>query len=239
MNTESTNQSCPKCGAEIPPEAPQGLCPKCVMSGVATEPGASFRFLFNGVAVGLWVAAGPDAGVIEFSVDGGPYQRQDLFTRWSGRLHLPWAYILADALQPGDHVLDVRVSTHAGDAATYKLIQGVDHFERVRENLQEYDRQRRAANLERVCGLHVHHVIQRENLETIPSMFEFGAAVGADHVVFERVFALSPEFRLTRSELARAAVLLVQGALGLHREWQYRKMIGNKNKNKNKNKRNR
>ncbi len=36
-NTESNNRSCPKCGSTIAPEAPQGLCPKCVMSGVAKE----------------------------------------------------------------------------------------------------------------------------------------------------------------------------------------------------------
>lgn len=106
----------------------------------------------------------------------------------------------------------VRVSTHAGDAATYAIVQGVDHFERIRTNLTEYDRARRAANKQRQCLLHVHHVIQRHNLETIPAMFEFGASVGADHVVFERVFALSPEIRLTRGELARAAELLAQGA---------------------------
>ena len=39
MNTEPNNKSCPKCGSIIPPEAPQGLCPKCVMSGVSSEPG--------------------------------------------------------------------------------------------------------------------------------------------------------------------------------------------------------
>jgi tRNA A-37 threonylcarbamoyl transferase component Bud32 len=40
MNTESNNKTCPKCGSTIPPEAPQGLCPKCVMSGVFPEESA-------------------------------------------------------------------------------------------------------------------------------------------------------------------------------------------------------
>ena len=106
----------------------------------------------------------------------------------------------------------VRVSTHAGDPDTYELVQGVRHFDRVLQNLATYDRLRREAGRARTCKLHVHHVIQRENLETIPAMFEFGVRTGADHVVFERVFALSPEIRLTRSELARAEQLLAEGA---------------------------
>lgn len=34
MKTDSTN-ACPKCGAPVPPEAPQGLCPQCVLSAAA------------------------------------------------------------------------------------------------------------------------------------------------------------------------------------------------------------
>ncbi len=34
MKTDSTN-ACPKCGATVPPEAPQGLCPKCVLAAAA------------------------------------------------------------------------------------------------------------------------------------------------------------------------------------------------------------
>jgi radical SAM protein with 4Fe4S-binding SPASM domain len=99
----------------------------------------------------------------------------------------------------------VRVSTHAGDAATYRLVQGVDHFERLRRYLQAYDCLRRAAGLAERCALHVHHVLQRENLGTIADMYAFAEDVGADHVVFEIVFALSPEKRLSPDELAAAA----------------------------------
>lgn len=35
--TESTNR-CPKCGAAVPADAPQGLCPKCVFAGLAAPP---------------------------------------------------------------------------------------------------------------------------------------------------------------------------------------------------------
>ncbi|MCX6848191.1 MAG: serine/threonine protein kinase, partial [Verrucomicrobia bacterium] len=33
----TTPSICPKCGAAIPDDAPQGLCPKCVLLGAATE----------------------------------------------------------------------------------------------------------------------------------------------------------------------------------------------------------
>jgi len=33
-----TESSCPKCGSPIPEDAPQGLCPKCVLSGADTFP---------------------------------------------------------------------------------------------------------------------------------------------------------------------------------------------------------
>ena len=36
-NTESNNP-CPSCGQPIPEDAPQDLCPQCVLSGVATQP---------------------------------------------------------------------------------------------------------------------------------------------------------------------------------------------------------
>ena len=95
----------------------------------------------------------------------------------------------------------VRVSTHAGTAATYEQVQGVDHFERLRSNLQTYDRLRREAGAERRCALDVHHVLQRENLGEIDRMVEFAMSVGADHVVFELIFALSDDKRLTPDEL--------------------------------------
>ena len=36
MNTNDSNNSCPKCGTPVPADAPRGLCPKCVLAGAAT-----------------------------------------------------------------------------------------------------------------------------------------------------------------------------------------------------------
>ncbi len=37
MNSEPSTPRCPKCGGPIPADAPQGLCPHCVLSGAATS----------------------------------------------------------------------------------------------------------------------------------------------------------------------------------------------------------
>jgi sialidase-1 len=78
----------------------------------ATEPGAELDFHFHGKGAGIFVAAGPDAGSIEYSVDGGKVKSLDLFTRWSPGLHLPWAYLLESELQPGPqgHTLNIKTS---------------------------------------------------------------------------------------------------------------------------------
>jgi alpha-L-fucosidase 2 len=85
---------------------------------VGTQPGAEFEFTFEGTGAGLFVAAGPDAGVIEFSVDGGATRTADTFTRWSRGLHLPWAVILDDQLAPGRHTVRVRLAGTRNPAST-------------------------------------------------------------------------------------------------------------------------
>lgn len=72
-------------------------------------PGGVLKFNFTGNAVGIAVAAGPDAGIIEYSIDGGAWKRQDLFTRWSNALHLPWFYTLDAGLIHGKHSLKIRL----------------------------------------------------------------------------------------------------------------------------------
>lgn len=73
-------------------------------------PGEECRFAFEGTAVGIFVAAGPDAGTVEFQIDGGAWRKQNLFTSWSTTLHIPWAYVLDADLPAGRHELRMRVS---------------------------------------------------------------------------------------------------------------------------------
>lgn len=66
-------------------------------------------FEFEGNAIGIAVAAGPDAGMIEYRIDKGEWRRKDLFTTWSPRLHLPFFYTLAYGLDQGRHKLEIRL----------------------------------------------------------------------------------------------------------------------------------
>jgi hypothetical protein len=69
------------------------------------------RFLsIRAAIVGLFVAAGPDAGIIEYRIDDGPWKTRDLFTKWSRGLHIPWAYVLEAELNSGQHNLAVRIA---------------------------------------------------------------------------------------------------------------------------------
>jgi sialidase-1 len=77
---------------------------------VGEKPGDSFEFSFKGQAIGLFVAAGPDAGIIEYRIDDGTVQTLDTFTKWSGGLNIPWAYILDADLTPGSHTLFLEIS---------------------------------------------------------------------------------------------------------------------------------
>ncbi|MCE5327463.1 MAG: GDSL-type esterase/lipase family protein [Planctomycetaceae bacterium] len=72
---------------------------------VTQTPWQELSLRFSGTAVGMFVAAGPDAGVVNYCIDGGPKRTFDLYTRWSQWLHIPWAAMLDDDLPPGKHEL--------------------------------------------------------------------------------------------------------------------------------------
>jgi sialidase-1 len=76
---------------------------------VCTEPGKVLKTAFKGSAIGIAVASGPDAGIIDFSIDGGEWRSLDLFTQWSSSLHLPWFVTLGDELKNGSHTLRLRL----------------------------------------------------------------------------------------------------------------------------------
>lgn len=76
----------------------------------ATEPGAAATLAFEGTAVGAFIVAGPDAGMVEASVDGGAWRKLDLFTNNSGGLHYPWTVMLGTELPPGKHLLTMRIA---------------------------------------------------------------------------------------------------------------------------------
>ena len=62
------------------------------------------------------VIAGPKAGIVEHSVDGSSWEKQDLFTRNSPHLHLQRIYVLRDGLAPEkEHTLKVRIANERNE----------------------------------------------------------------------------------------------------------------------------
>lgn len=75
-----------------------------------TTAGASTSLSFRGSSIGIAVVSGPDAGMIRYSIDGGPEQTVDLYTQWSKGLHLPWYLLLGDGLKKGTHRLSITIA---------------------------------------------------------------------------------------------------------------------------------
>jgi lysophospholipase L1-like esterase/pimeloyl-ACP methyl ester carboxylesterase len=80
---------------------------------IGESSGANLRFDFKGSAVGICIASGPDAGIIEYRIDGGKFKQLDLYTQWSGSLHLPWYLMLDDQLKNKRHTLELKISPTA------------------------------------------------------------------------------------------------------------------------------
>jgi hypothetical protein len=85
---------------------------------VGNYPGKIIKFQFEGNAVGIAVAAGPDAGIIEYSIDGLRWQKKDLFTQWSKNLYLPWFYTLDSGLKNKKHTLQIRLTDEKNPEST-------------------------------------------------------------------------------------------------------------------------
>lgn len=77
---------------------------------VAEKAGASLTLDFEGRAIGIFCTAGPQACVLEYSVDNAPFKKLNTYTDWSGFLYLPWLYLLESELVPGPHKLHLRVA---------------------------------------------------------------------------------------------------------------------------------
>ena len=79
----------------------------------------SLTLAFSGKAVGAYILAGPDAGVAQFSIDGGEWQSVTIYHRHSKGLHYPRTVMFTADLSPGDHELKLRVTEnpkHGGKA---------------------------------------------------------------------------------------------------------------------------
>ena len=79
----------------------------------ASKVDAELSLDFDGSAIGLFILAGPDAGQVEYSVDGQPFKTKDLYHRFSKGLHYPRTVMLEDQLGDGPHVIKMRVGKKA------------------------------------------------------------------------------------------------------------------------------
>ena len=60
--------------------------------------------------MGAFILAGPDAGIVEASIDGAPATKHDLIHRFSGGLNYPRSVIFGTDLEPGKHQLKLNIS---------------------------------------------------------------------------------------------------------------------------------
>ncbi len=85
---------------------------------IGNYPGKVIKLKFEGHSVGIAVAAGPDAGFIEYRIDKKEWTQLNLFTKWSIQFHLPWYYTLATGLSRKEHVLEIRLAEKKDERST-------------------------------------------------------------------------------------------------------------------------
>lgn len=93
--------------AKIPGGKRERFTRQPIVEGV--KAGSEMGLKFEGTAVGAYVLAGPDAGIVEASIDGGKPTRVDLFHKFSSGLHYPRTVMFGDALSEGTHTLTLKI----------------------------------------------------------------------------------------------------------------------------------
>jgi hypothetical protein len=82
---------------------------------VSTAPVGELTLEFQGVAIGAYVIAGPDAAVLEGEIDGRAFGTVDLYHPFSRSLHYPRTVMFATDLAPGKHLLSLRLAAEQRD----------------------------------------------------------------------------------------------------------------------------
>jgi lysophospholipase L1-like esterase len=81
------------------------------------EAGDYLYHTFAGSALSAFVLAGPDAGILEVSVDGGEWKAVDLYHRFSKGLNYPRSVMLAEDLSGNYHTVAIRTSEQKNPAS--------------------------------------------------------------------------------------------------------------------------
>ena len=77
---------------------------------------AELSLAFDGTAIGAFIVAGPDAGIVDASIDGGPFVPTNLFHSYSQNLHYPRTVMFHTELKEGKHDLTLRISKETKSA---------------------------------------------------------------------------------------------------------------------------
>lgn len=75
----------------------------------ADGPEAELTLKFEGKAIGAFILAGPDAGIVEYRIDEKTPGRKVLFHDYSRGLHYPRTVTFDDELEPGEHTLRLKL----------------------------------------------------------------------------------------------------------------------------------
>jgi hypothetical protein len=92
----------------------------------ATEVGAELSISFRGTAIGAFVLAGPDAGTVEVSIDGGPMKTVDLYHHYSKGLHYPRTVMFDADLESGPHQLIMRIAEQSNPESLGNAVRILD-----------------------------------------------------------------------------------------------------------------
>ncbi len=77
---------------------------------IGEYPSEPLTFNFEGTTIGIVVVAGPDAGIIEYNIDGNSWIKEDLFSKAGKKTHIPKYITLGSDLKPTKHTLQVKLS---------------------------------------------------------------------------------------------------------------------------------
>lgn len=91
------------------------------------KPGAELTVDFEGSAIGAYIVAGPDAGMVEVTVDGGALKKVNLFHGYSAGLHYPRTVMFADTLAEGKHTLKLKIMEEKDPKSTGHALRAL-HF---------------------------------------------------------------------------------------------------------------
>ena len=84
--------------------------------------GAELEFSFRGTAAALFLTAGPDAGNLEVSVDGGAVRKLALRADWLP-LHYPYVHTIDDNLGDGPHTVRLWVTSVRRNGKTCSAVR--------------------------------------------------------------------------------------------------------------------